>query len=204
MTAHTTIAATAMAAALVALGGCSPASETSNTTTTSTTVLNETPAAPAADPTAANAASTADTATAELKTADGKPAGTATATEVGGAVQVTLAAAALPPGVHGAHVHTTGKCDAPKFETAGGHWNPAARQHGSKNPEGPHAGDFPNLTVQSDGTGTLTMKLPAGTMAGLLDADGAAFVVHAKPDDNRTDPSGNSGDRIACGVFIAG
>ena len=90
-----------------------------------------------------------------------------------------------------------------KFESAGGHWNPGSTQHGLENPKGAHAGDMPNLTAADDGTGSLTFTLKGGTMAQLLDADGSAFVVHAGQDDQKTDPSGNSGDRIACGVFAA-
>ncbi|MDR6852824.1 Cu-Zn family superoxide dismutase [Sphingomonas sp. BE123] len=143
-------------------------------------------------------------ATAQLKRADGSAAGSAVATVTNGGLSVNVSVTGISPGPHGVHVHMTGKCDAPGFTTAGGHWNPGATQHGLENPQGAHAGDMPNLIVQPDGTGTLTYKLGSGTMDGLLDADGAAFVVHAGPDDQKTDPSGNSGDRIACGVFAAG
>ena len=153
---------------------------------------------------AAAVAQPARSAVAELRSADGKPAGRAVATERRGGIEVALTVTGLPAGIHGAHVHTVGRCDAPDFTTAGAHWNPTGKQHGTQNPQGPHAGDLPNLTVGSNGRGTLTMRLPAGTMAGLLDADGAAFVVHANPDDLHSDPSGNSGGRIACGVFKRG
>ncbi|OJY68711.1 MAG: superoxide dismutase [Sphingobium sp. 66-54] len=143
-------------------------------------------------------------ATAALKTAQGASAGTARVSETAGALTVTLDAEGLPPGDHGVHIHMTGKCDGPKFESAGGHWNPAGMKHGLDNPQGQHAGDMPNLTIGPDGRGSLTYSLKGGTLAGLLDADGAAFVVHAKKDDQKTDPSGDSGDRIACGVFTAG
>lgn len=143
-------------------------------------------------------------ATAQLKRADGSAAGSAVATVTNGGLSVKVSVTGISPGPHGVHVHMTGKCDAPAFTTAGGHWNPGATKHGLENPQGAHAGDMPNLMVSPDGTGTLTYKLGSGTMDGLLDADGAAFVVHAGPDDQKTDPSGNSGDRIACGVFTAG
>ena len=143
------------------------------------------------------------TATAPLRTATGADVGTVTATEMAGGIQIMIDARGMPAGVHGAHVHTTGRCDAPDFTTAGGHWNPTAKQHGTSNPAGPHAGDAPNLTIGADGSGSVTIMLPAGTMDGLLDADGAAFVIHANADDYKTDPSGNSGGRIACGVFTA-
>ena len=136
----------------------------------------------------------APSATATLRTGTGADAGRATATEVAGGLRVTL---------DGVHVHTVGRCDAPDFTTAGGHWNPAQRQHGSLNPQGPHEGDMPNMTVGNDGRGTLGVVLPGATIAGLLDADGAAIIIHAAADDLKTDPSGNSGGRIACGVFQA-
>lgn len=142
-------------------------------------------------------------AVAPLRTAAGADAGRATATEVAGGLRVTVDVRGLPPGTHGAHIHTTGRCDAPGFETAGGHWNPTNMKHGSMNPQGPHHGDVPNLIIDSGGRGTVAATIPGATMAGLLDADGAAFVVHAGPDDLKTDPSGNSGGRIACGVFQA-
>lgn len=138
-----------------------------------------------------------------LKTAAGADAGTVAAQEADGGLRVTVTVMGLPAGAHGAHVHTTGKCGAPDFASAGGHWNPTARMHGLENPAGPHAGDMPNLIVGADGKGELSFTLPAGTYEGLLDPDGAAFVVHAGADDMKTDPSGNSGGRIACGVFGA-
>jgi Cu-Zn family superoxide dismutase len=142
-------------------------------------------------------------AVAMLRTADGADVGRATVTEVTGGLRVTLDLQGLPPGTHGAHIHTVGRCDAPDFATAGGHFNPLGAKHGSMNPQGPHEGDMPNLIVGSNGRGTIGAVLPAATMAALLDADGAAIVIHDKPDDLMTDPSGNSGGRIACGVFAA-
>lgn len=157
----------------------------------------------AAEPAAAQTAP-AKRAVATLQTADGRPAGSVSASETAGGLAIALNAQGLTPGEHGVHVHTTGRCEPPKFASAGGHWNPAARQHGLDNPQGHHAGDMPNLTVAADGTGKLAYTLAGATLAGLLDADGSAFVVHAMRDDQRTDPSGMSGDRIACGVFKAG
>ena len=142
-------------------------------------------------------------AVAMLKTGTGADAGRATATEVAGGIRYTLDVKGLPAGTHGAHIHTVGRCDAPDFTTAGGHWNPTAMKHGSMNPQGPHEGDLPNLIVDSAGRGTIGMTVPGATMAQMLDADVAAIVVHAGPDDLMTDPSGNSGGRIACGVFTA-
>lgn len=143
------------------------------------------------------------TASASLRTSTGADAGRATATEVAGGIRFTLDARGLPVGTHGAHVHMVGRCDAPDFTTAGAHWNPTNAKHGSMNPAGPHEGDLPNLIVGTDGRGTIGITIPGATMANLLDTDGAAMVVHAAPDDLMTDPSGNSGGRIACGVFSA-
>ncbi|TXC63952.1 superoxide dismutase family protein [Sphingosinicella ginsenosidimutans] len=111
----------------------------------------------------------------------------------------------LPEGVHGIHIHMTGQCEAPGFTSAGGHWNPTAHQHGTLNPQGPHMGDLPNLTIDRHGRGTLDTVIAGGMLQGganpLLDADGAAVVIHAGPDDYRSDPAGNSGGRVACGVI---
>ena len=155
---------------------------------------------PAAVTTAASEAA-GMTAVANLQTAEGNPAGTATATPGQGALLVSLRVEGLPAGQHGVHVHMAGKCEAPKFEGAGSHWNPGSKQHGLENPQGQHAGDMPNLTVGEDGRGTLTYRLKSGTIEALFDADGSAMVIHAKADDQKTDPSGDSGERIACGVF---
>lgn len=153
---------------------------------------------------ATTAAVPVEEATATLQTADGQATGTARASQGIGGVRIVLNVEGLPPGEHGVHVHMTGACEAPTFASAGSHWNPTSQQHGLEGPAGQHAGDMPNLTVAEDGTGTLEYQLVGGTFADLMDADGAAFVVHADPDDQMTDPSGNSGDRIACGVFSAG
>lgn len=141
---------------------------------------------------------------ATLRTATGAEVGRVTAVEVAGGLRVTADTRGLPPGEHGAHIHTVGACDAPDFTTAGGHWNPTMMKHGSLNPAGPHEGDLPNLRVGADGRGAVGAVIPGATLAGLLDADGAAMVIHAGRDDLMTDPSGNSGGRIACGVFTAG
>ncbi len=140
-------------------------------------------------------------ATAMLMTATGAPVGRATATEVGGGVRFTIDASGMPAGTHGAHVHMVGRCDAPDFASAGGHWNPTQMKHGTMNPQGPHQGDLPNLVIGTDGRGNIGATIPAATLAGMMDADGAAMVIHAQADDLKTDPSGNSGGRIACGVF---
>ncbi len=143
---------------------------------------------------------------AALKTADGKDVGTVTASTAEGGVTFTVDGRMMSAGRHGIHIHAVGKCEAPKFETAGPHWNPTTAQHGKDNPAGPHLGDLPNLDIGAGGTGTVTFMVKGASITGangLLDADGAAFVVHAGPDDYKTDPSGNSGDRIACGTFAS-
>ena len=104
-------------------------------------------------------------------------------------------------GIHGLHVHTIGRCDAPGFTTAGPHWNPVGAKHGFNNPAGPHKGDLPNVSVAANGVVQEAVSLPGATFGSLLDADGAALVLHATRDDYATDPSGNSGDRIACAVL---
>jgi len=141
---------------------------------------------------------------APMRTADGTDVGRATAREVEGGIRFTADVKGLPPGTHGLHVHTTGRCEPPDFQTAGPHWNPSGAKHGTNNPQGPHLGDLPNIIVGNDGRGTAALTMPGATLAGLMDADGAAMIVHAAADDLQTDPSGNSGGRIACGVFAAG
>lgn len=143
---------------------------------------------------------TAPTASAVIVDAAGVEKGKATITVAGEVMRLLVDVRDLPPGPHGLHIHTVGKCDAPKFESAGAHWNPTGRQHGDMNPQGPHAGDFKNIVVGRDGKGTLSADVP-GSFKALIDEDGAAIVVHAAADDYKTDPSGNSGGRIACGVF---
>jgi Cu-Zn family superoxide dismutase len=142
------------------------------------------------------------TAVARLVSAEGDDVGIVTATSAGESVMISIEATNLPAGEHGVHVHTTGQCEGPAFESAGPHWNPEMMTHGLEGEEGQHAGDMPNLEVAEGGTGSLEYTLAGGaTFAGLMDADGSAFMIHAMADDQATDPSGNSGDRIACGVF---
>ena len=143
-------------------------------------------------------------ATATLMTPAGVEVGRATVSDVKDGMRVTFDGKALSQGTHGIHVHTVGRCDAPDFASAGGHWNPASKLHGSMNPQGPHGGDLPNLMVDTGGRGTIGAVIPGASVAAMLDADGAALIVHEKADDLQTDPSGNSGGRIACGVFAAG
>ena len=131
----------------------------------------------------------------------GQSVGTVRAWQTAGGVSFRISASGLPHGPHGVHVHAVGRCDPPDFKSAGAHWNPVGRQHGMNNPAGPHAGDLPNVEVAANGVLTATLTLPNASMTSLLDADGAALVVHASADDYKTDPSGNSGARIACAVI---
>jgi Cu-Zn family superoxide dismutase len=123
-------------------------------------------------------------------------------------VRVEIDADGLAPGKYGAHIHAIGRCEGPGFEGAGPHWNPTGRQHGAENPQGRHLGDLPNLEVDAQGRGLLIFAVQNASLRGganpLLDADGAAIVIHAQADDHRTDPSGNSGARIACGEINLG
>lgn len=142
-----------------------------------------------------------------LKTADGEDAGRATLKPDKGGVRLTVQAEGLTPGVHGIHLHQTGVCTPPDFASAGGHWNPTARKHGKDAPDGAHMGDLPNIEIGSNGKGRIDVliegaKYSSGT-AQLLDGDGTALVIHAAADDYKTDPSGNSGARLACGAFTA-
>jgi Cu-Zn family superoxide dismutase len=145
-------------------------------------------------------------AVADLRNSQGDVVGTATLTEVTGGVRIVVEARGLTAGEHGVHVHEVGTCEAPDFTSAGGHVNPERKQHGLQNPSGPHAGDLPNMTAAANGAGrleTTTSRFTLGAGPGsLFDADGSALVIHAAADDMRTDPTGNSGGRVACGPIV--
>ena len=141
-------------------------------------------------------------ATAALRNAAGRDIGTLTLTESAQGISISGHLTGLPPGAHGIHFHMVGQCEPP-YESAGGHWNPTSKQHGSQNPQGPHLGDLPNITAGADSSAHVQATTPGGTLRGsngLMDADGAAIIIHSAADDNRTDPSGNSGARLVCGV----
>jgi Cu-Zn family superoxide dismutase len=148
-------------------------------------------------------------ATAEMRSASGVRHGVLTLERSPAGVRIDGALTGVPPGVHGIHFHQVGRCDPPDFETAGVHLNPAGTQHGLQNPRGPHAGDLPNVTANTAGQmvvdiATARVTLDADPRVGLFDRDSTALVIHANADDQRTDPSGNSGARIACGVVHRG
>lgn len=172
----------------------------------------------------------AQTVEVQLLNAQGTQVGVAHLTQQGDSVEMHVSVQGLAPGEHGIHFHETAQCTPPAFESAGDHFNPTNRQHGLENPQGPHAGDMPNLTVGADSTAEQMFRIAhprtdmmaSGDTAGMMGDSagmmrgtagmsgdsamahggdgGLAIVIHADPDDQRTDPSGNSGDRIACGV----
>jgi Cu-Zn family superoxide dismutase len=188
---------------LVAAAGCrkekpgetaaAPAIDSAVATITGDTV-RDTTSAPGDTTTAATAA-------VAINNAQGQPLGSLTLRDSVGGVVLDGTVSGLKPGNHGFHVHDAGRCDPPGFESAGPHWNPTNKQHGRQNPAGWHAGDLANLGATEDGVAQVHETLAGTTIAALLAGDGSSLVVHADPDDNKTDPSGNSGARIACGVI---
>src|SRR3954454_3019154 len=134
----------------------------------------------------------------------GQTIGSVRAWQTTGGISFHVAATGLPHGLHGIHVHPIGRCDPPDFASAGTHWNPLGRQHGLNNPQGPHAGDLPNVEVAANGVLNQTLVLPHASLAELLDADGASILIHANADDYVSQPSGNSGPKIACAVLGPG
>lgn len=157
--------------------------------------------------TSAIAQQKARSAHADIVNAQGLKIGTATIRPFNSGVHINIEVSQLPPGTHGIHVHTVGKCEGPAFTSAGAHFNPTSKKHGKDNPEGPHAGDLLNIQVAADGTGNASLSdsnvaLGAGPNS-LFPASGTALVIHEKADDYKTDPAGDSGARIACGVIRA-
>jgi len=140
---------------------------------------------------------------ATFKNSDNKEIGTAKLAQTNQGVDIKLDLSDVPKGVHGFHIHEKGSCEAPDFKSAGDHFNPTHKKHGVENPEGPHSGDLPNLNVKEDGkvqeefTASM-VTLEKGLDNSLLKEGGTALVIHADPDDNKSQPAGNAGERIAC------
>jgi superoxide dismutase, Cu-Zn family len=145
------------------------------------------------------------TATASLADSTGARVGVATFSDSGGSGWVAVSVTGLTPGPHGMHIHESGTCTTPEFQSAGGHFNPGSKKHGTQNPEGSHAGDLPNLMVEEDGSADTTLAISSTLLVegptSMLGTEQRSLVIHADPDDEKTDPSGNSGARVVCGVI---
>lgn len=159
----------------------------------------------ARNPAPATKASQAQSVTVNLSDAAGKSVGTARLSPDPSGVKITLALNGLSAGEHAIHVHQTAQCDGPAFTSAGGHFNPEQKHHGLNNPEGPHAGDMPNFTVDATGHSSAIVIAPGITIDdgphSVFTGGGTALVIHEKADDMKSDPAGNAGTRIACGVI---
>lgn len=148
-----------------------------------------------------------DVGSAAIMDRSGTTVGTARLYSLAGEVAISVSLQGLPEGAHGVHLHMEGDCSATDFTSAGGHLNPGGSQHGTLNPRGAHLGDLPNAQVSADGVGTVSTILRGSSetvLSQIFDNDGTALVVHTGPDDYRSDPAGNAGNRIACGVFSPG
>jgi Cu-Zn family superoxide dismutase len=179
------------------------------TTTHRIAVLFLTLAPVACQQTARTSVASGGAGSALLRSPTGMSHGTLRLSRTGGGVRVAGTLIGLPPGTHGIHFHQVGRCDPPDFASAGAHLNPTGALHGLENPLGPHAGDLPNLAVNAAGEAVVDLTTARVTLdeerqRGLFAGDGTALVIHGNVDDQRTDPSGNSGDRIACGVVQRG
>lgn len=206
MTRPSPLAIAAVAASAIALSGCFKSEPAVDNAAAPTVAAND--VAVGSGNVMGNAAMAGVPVTASFNGGDGRLLGSVTVSEDGAGLVMNISGVGMPAGVHGIHLHEKGLCGGPKFESAGAHWNPGNKKHGRDNPEGAHAGDLANLTVAADGTATVSIPVAGAKMASgnmmLADADGTALVIHAKADDYQTDPSGESGDRIACAVLTKG
>ena len=210
----TVAAAAFFAVPVVALSACSPNEPVATSPGTTPSVWTGSPS-PSASPSESEgghretpAAGAGEKLTTQLKLADGTTVATADIEFAGGFATVTVETTTpgkLTPGFHGLHIHAVGLCEPPEFTSAGAHLNPSNKQHGRLNPAGPHVGDLPNLVVAASGEGGIDVTTKAFTLSPspvtLLGDKGTSLVVHANADDEKTDPTGNSGGRIACGVI---
>jgi Cu-Zn family superoxide dismutase len=151
------------------------------------------------------AQSATQSAHADIVNAHGQKIGIATIHRADGGIRIDIQVSQLPLGSHGIHIHTAGKCEGPGFTSAGAHFNPTSKKHGKDNPEGPHAGDLLNIQVEASGDAKASLLDPNITLGdgpnSIFHEGGTAIVIHEKADDYKTDPAGNSGARIACGVI---
>jgi superoxide dismutase, Cu-Zn family len=184
---------------LLAFAAACGRSDSARSDTAGTATVDTAAAVSAGAGAGASAATSTSGPSAEVRDSSGRALGVLTLSAASGGIMAMGHVIGLPPGQHGIHLHAVGQC-TPPFESAGPHWNPGQKKHGTQNPQGPHQGDMPNLTVGSDSSVHVMVTSSAGALDSLLDADGAAVVIHEKADDYKTDPSGDSGRRIACGV----
>lgn len=201
------------AAAVVAITGCGSGNN-KNADPNSTITPEALPTAataPSASPgaTPSSSPSSSSGVEIELKDGQGSVVGTAKFTQENKGVRIQVQATKLAPGEHGIHVHESGVCAGPDFKTAGGHFNPDSKMHGMENPQGPHVGDLPNLKAEANGEAKLDTVSEAFTLEkdkpnSLLKQGGTSLVIHEKQDDMKSDPAGNSGNRIACGTISEG
>jgi Cu-Zn family superoxide dismutase len=189
----------AAGAALIALAACGPKSDT---TATDNGPASSEPVAQVTETTTATApaATNLNSADATLQSRDPKVGGTVHFTQEGAGVHVVADVTGAKPGKHGIHLHENGVCTPPDYKSAGGHWNPGHAAHACMPTDPRHAGDLGNITVGSDGTGHLDVTLTGVSFAGDTSVVGKAVVLHAGEDDCKSQPAGNSGDRLACGV----